>query len=231
MTRSFFVSALAFFAAALTAATPAARAAKSDPPEGWKLVFQDDFEDGDAEGWEATDASAWKVTEDKGGKVYALFGKSDYKPKVRSPYNISLVKGLDLGDFVLEVRLRSTTGDYNHRDLCVFFNHEDPSHFYYVHFGLKSDDHSNSIFLVNDKPRVSIAKARPAGTRWSEEYHTVRIVRRAEAGSIEVYFDDMDKPAMTAEDRTFTGGTIGVGSFDDTGNADDIKVWAPAGEK
>lgn len=227
MTRIHGLILIAAIAPLLCWAAPSARAAKSDPPEGWKLVFEDDFEDGDAEGWEPTDAKAWKVTEDKGGKAYALFGKSDYKPKVRSPYNISLVKGLDLDDFVLEVKLRSTTGDYNHRDMCVFFNHQDPSNFYYVHFGLKSDDHSNSIFLVDDKPRVSIAKERPAGTRWSEDYHTIRIVRRSEAGSIEVYFDDMDKPAMTAEDRTFTGGTVGVGSFDDTGNADDVKIWAP----
>ena len=75
--------------------------------------------------------------------------------------------------FVLDVKVRSTTRDYGHRDLCLFFGHQDPSHFYYVHLGKQADEHANSIFIVNGKPRVSIAesrtRARPgptAGTRF-----------------------------------------------------------------
>jgi hypothetical protein len=30
---------------------------------------------------------------------------------------------------------------------------------------------------------------------------------------------------MTATDKTFTWGQVGVGSFDDTGNWADVKVW------
>jgi hypothetical protein len=36
---------------------------------------------------------------------------------------------------------------------------------------------------------------------------------------------------MTAADKTFTGGRLGVGSFDDTGNWDDIKVWGTKADK
>jgi hypothetical protein len=51
------------------------------------------------------------------------------------------------------------------------------------------------------------------------------VVRSVADGTIEVYFDDMKKPVMTATDRTFLWGRVGVGSFDDTGNWADVKVW------
>ena len=35
-------------------------------------------------------------------------------------------------------------------------------------------------------------------------------------------FDDIKSPIMTATDKTFQRGHIGVGSFDDTGNWDDV---------
>jgi hypothetical protein len=46
-----------------------------------------------------------------------------------------------------------------------------------------------------------------------------------ESGAIDVYFDDMDKPAMRAVDKTFTSGLVGVGSFDDVGRFDDVSVY------
>jgi hypothetical protein len=39
-----------------------------------------------------------------------------------------------------------------------------------------------------------------------------------------VYFDDMEKPLMTARDTTFGAGQIGLGTFDDNGNFDDVKL-------
>ena len=51
------------------------------------------------------------------------------------------------------------------------------------------------------------------------------VVRDAEEGTIDVYYDDMDEPIMRASDTTFNWGTIGFGSFDDTGNIDDIRIW------
>jgi hypothetical protein len=35
----------------------------------------------------------------------------------------------------------------------------------------------------------------------------VSIVRKVDSGLILVFFDDMAKPIMTAEDKTFTAGT------------------------
>lgn len=213
---------LMVFAVVLSAAAAPAEPAKE--LNGMPLVFSEDFEKG-ADRWAPTDEKAWRVEDDKGNKAYSLFGKSKYEPPVRSPKNISWVKDLKVTDFVIEARVRQTGREYGHRDFCVFFGKQDATHFYYVHMATKSDEHANSIFLVNGAPRVSIAKERTGGTAWDNEYHTVRVVRNTETGLIQVFRDDMTKPIMTAEDKTFTEGEIGFGSFDDTGMVDDVRVW------
>jgi len=157
--------------------------------------------------------------------VLSLFRQSKYSPKVRSPLNINLAKDVVVGSFVLELKMLSTTRDYGHRDMCLFFGHQDSSHFYYVHIANQSDAHANSIFIVDDKPRVSIAQTRTEGTKWDDKWHTVRLVRDVGKGTIEVFFDDRAEPIMTAVDKRFTWGRIGVGSFDDTGCYDDIRLW------
>lgn len=189
------------------------------------LVFQTDFEDGKLGGWQPTDTKAWRIEKGHDGEVLALFGKSDYKPKVRSPRNINLVRNVVVGSFVMELEMLSTTKDYGHRDLCLFFGYQDPSHFYYVHIANRSDPHANSIFVVDGKPRVSIAKTRTSGTKWDDNWHTVRLVRSVKEGAIEVFFDGKPEPIMTAVDTRFEWGKVGVGSFDDTGRFDDIRLW------
>ncbi|HEC03159.1 MAG TPA: hypothetical protein ENI81_06435 [Phycisphaerales bacterium] len=186
------------------------------------VVFEADFEDGSLNAWQATDPAAWRIEDARGGKVLALHKQSDYKPEVRSPVNINLIKDVVVGSFELELQMHSTTRDYGHRDMCLFFGHQDPSHFYYVHIANQSDPHANSIFIVNGEPRVSIAKTRTEGTKWDENWHAVRLVRDVEEGTIEVFFDDAAEPIMTAVDHNFKWGKVGVGSFDDTGQFDAI---------
>ena len=202
------------------------KASDADAELKGALMFEADFEDGSLDEWQATDPSAWRIEEEPdGGKVLALFRESNYQPEVRSPFNINLIKGIEIGSFMLELKLKSTTEDYNHRDLCLFFGYQDPSHFYYVHLGKTADPHANSIFIVDGEPRVSIATTRSDGTDWDEKWHRVRLVRDLEKGTIEVYFDDMNQPIMTAKHDRFASGRIGVGSFDDTGQFDDIRLW------
>jgi hypothetical protein len=193
--------------------------------EKMPLLFEADFEDGRLGEWQATDSFAWRIEPGHDGKVLALYQQSEYEPRVRSPFNINLVRNFVVGSFVLEVKMRSTTKDYGHRDMCLFFGHQDPSNFYYVHIANQSDANANSIFIVDAEPRVSIAKTRTEGTKWDDNWHTVRLVRDAEEGTIEVFFDNGPEPIMTAVNKRFEWGRVGVGSFDDTGQFDDVKLW------
>jgi hypothetical protein len=112
----------------------------------------------------------------------------------------------------------STTEPYDHQDLCLFFGFESPEKYYYVHLGRKADMNANNVFIVNEADRKNIAKETSKGVEWKKDtWHTARLVRQGTTGKIEVYFDDMTRPIMKAEDKTFPTGLVGFGSFDDTG--------------
>jgi len=192
---------------------------------GLPLVYFDAFEEDSLERYEFSDPKAWKLGQSGDRNVLCQFQASKVENPVRSPFNRGLVKGLVLGDLVIDVQLQSTIKDYDHRDMCLFFGFQDPSHLYYVHLGKKADDHANQIFIVNGAPRRKISLESTPGTNWTDNWHHARVIRRVKTGTIEVYFDDMEQPVMKAVDTTFVWGQIGIGTFDDTGNFDDLTVY------
>jgi hypothetical protein len=189
------------------------------------LLVQEDFENG-ADRWQPVGGSQWEIMEaDDGGHAYRMTGKSSYKPPVRSPRIISLLRDVVVSDFEITARVQSTNYNAgNHRDMCIFWGYQDPSHFYYVHFGQKPDPHACQIFIVDGAPRKMITVKKSAGTPWDKAWHDIKVVRRVADGSMEVYFDDMETPVMTAQDKTFTWGQVGIGTFDDNGNWDDLTL-------
>ncbi|MCA9441182.1 MAG: hypothetical protein H6751_15835 [Candidatus Omnitrophica bacterium] len=207
----------------LTAVSGVAKDAGSD----WPVVYHEDFSSGKAEGWTFADPKVWKVVQDGDESFLSSTDDSDYKPEVRSPENIAWLEDLKVGSFVLDATVRSTQAEYGHRDVCFLFNRVDPVHYYYVHIATKADAHANSVFLVNGEPRVSICDDRTDGTKWTEHWHHVRVVRDVDSGKIQIFFDDMETPIMKASDKTFTEGGIGFGSFDDTADLLEITVRAP----
>jgi hypothetical protein len=202
--------------------------ARPDAPR-LPLVMKEDFSHG-ANHWQPTDPKAWKIIDTDHGKAYSLFRQSKYEPPYRSPFNYSLRKDIRVSDFILAARVQSTVPDYPHRDMCVIFGYQDPAHFYYVHLGKKTDEHANQIFIVNGAPRTKISTRTTPGTNWDDGWHDVKVVRGAD-GTIEVYFDDKSRPIMTATDKTFIWGQIGVGSFDDLGNWADVTLYGTKVEK
>ena len=198
--------------------------------KGMPIVFSENFEQG-SDRWDLTDENAWylhpKSTEE-GAEPNQVFGlnrrTSDYTPKVRSPHNIALVKDIKLSDFVTIFKVRSTNDTGNHRDCCIFFCHQDPEHFYYIHLGAVPDPNSGQIMIVNGEPRRPITDNKKK-VPWDDDWHTVKVVRDSSEGTIEVYFDDMETPHMKSVDKTFGAGRIGIGSFDDMNDFDDIIIY------
>ena len=178
-----------------------------------------------------TDPGAWRLSKDDSGPALELFQQSDYSPAVRSPLNIALIADKVFGDFILEADLLSTKEPYPHQDMCLFFGVQDPTHFYYAHLAVAADPHAHNIFIVNNQPRLAIAKQTTKGITWGlSQWHHVKLERKFSDGSIKVYFDDMTKAIMTAEDRNFAAGYIGFGSFDDIGKVRNIRVWGSSVE-
>jgi hypothetical protein len=203
-----------------TASSPAA-----DTLNGLPLLFSEDFENG-RDRWEVTDEKSWTHRVVDGNAVFGINRReSDYKPTHRSPFHIALIKDLSVADFVLTFKVRSTKDTGNHRDCCIIFNHQDASNFYYAHLGAKPDPASGQIMIVQNAPRRPIT-ANTKLVPWTDQWHQVKVVRDTAKGSIEIYFDDMETPHLSATDTTFGQGHIGLGSFDDMNDFDDIRLYA-----
>ena len=178
--------------------------------------------------WTMTDSAAWKSVHDSSGDAIELFKQSAYKPEVRSPLNIALLNDSSVGDFTLNLEALQTSKEYGHRDLCLFFGFQSPTQFYYVHMATAADEHAHNIFLEDHAPRRALATSTTKGIDWGTNvWHHLKLERSLKDGAIRVYFDDLSKPIMTAQDKTFGEGAIGIGSFDDTGKFRSIHLHAP----
>jgi hypothetical protein len=201
-------------------------------PDGYYLLYEQTFDSPTAiQDFVFTDPAAWKLTITNDAAGLELTAQSRYKPPVRSPVNIALLAGKVFGDFILEADLMQTGREYGHRDMCVFYGFQSPTNFYYTHLATAADPNAHNVFIVNGAPRKNFARQTTQGVNWGlGVWHRMRLERNASAGTIKVYFDDLSKPIMLAEDKTFQSGYIGFGSFDDTGMVDNIRIWGPSAE-
>lgn len=203
----------------------AAPSSDADTLHGLPLKLHDTFEDG-ADRWELSDEASWAGRIVDGNAVLSIVRRqSDYQPPHRSPLHIALLKDVEVEDFVLTFRVRSTLDTGAHRDICVFFGYQNPANFYYVHIGARPDPNSGQIMVVKDAPRRAITDNKQP-IPWTDGWHQVKLVRSVEEGTIAVYFDDMQNPWQTVEDKTFGKGLIGIGSFDDPADFTDIRLYA-----
>lgn len=169
-----------------------------------------------------SDPDAW-VKSDKTGRL-DLVRTSKYSPPHRSPVSLAILEGQEWASFELEVQARSTGRVYGHQDLCLIFGYQDPAHFYYVHLAPAPDAHAHNIFLVDGAARRALLPIPEYGLDWGRDWHSLRLVRDGEEGSVAVFVDGAAVPVLETVDLTFPKGAIGVGSFDDTGDFRDMRL-------
>ncbi len=205
-------------------------------PAGYKLLYSQSFDaPASLKDIVVRDPATWKHTKtDGGGSLELAYDTKKYKDpnKLRSPFHLALVADKVFTDFVMDLEMQSTIAPYPHQDMCLCFGFQDPEHFYYSHLAIKTDDHAHNIFIVNNAPRTKISTETTPGIEWGDKkWHKLRLVREASTGKVEVYFDDMAKPIMKANDKTFGKGWIGFGSFDDIGLIRNVKVHGTSVEE
>ena len=106
--------------------------------------------------------------------------------------------------------------------------HIDSTHFYHVHFSGKSDEKRNIVAIVNgkDREKISIENADQIPTRLTDmNFHDFKVTYNSDSFKICAYLDNMETPFLTVVDTTFRSGMVGIGSFDDIGCVDDVKLW------
>jgi hypothetical protein len=163
--------------------------------------------------WEFDGSGVWKME----GDVLVLEKAGVPAGPIRRPAALAILRGRSFEDVKFTVDIRSTApADLAVRDVLLILGYQSPSRFYYVHLSAKTDNVHNGIFLVDnaDRRRIDDGKARARLT--DQEWHRVRLVRRATTGSIQVFFGNETEPTLSATDRTLVSGRVGVGSFDET---------------
>ncbi len=185
------------------------------------LHFHCNFTPKEMNEWEFPHRDDW-TSETADGRTFLHMVRMGKPGVPRRPLQFARLKGVNVGSFTLSVKVRRL-----HRSMIIVFNYVDTLHFYYAHVSRQTGREvsvHNGIFIVNGGARYRIAglDAPPAlpGPGW----HTIRIVRNAKTGLIEVYSDVQKAPLFTVVDKHFDCGQIGLGSFDETGDFADFDL-------
>lgn len=186
-----------------------------------RISFHDGFESGNLDAWQLPFPEDWTILS-QGGNRYLHMNRSREPGVPRRPLQFALIKDAKVGSFDFQARLRREG-----KSMIVVFNYVDTLHFYYVHLsgdrGTEQPVH-NGIFIVNGEPRKRIAGTEAPPALPDRDWHRVRIARRVDSGSIQVLTDDHNTPLFSVDDSTFTCGQVGIGSFDETGDFDDVAL-------
>lgn len=206
----FIVAAVAIFVTSMQA-HPASR----------QVNFHGDFSSGKLDAWQFPFPEDWVVREE--GPLHFLHMLRDRDPLVpRRPQQFARIKGINVGSFTLETRLRR-----EHSSLLIAFNYVDTLHFYYTHLsvdaGAKVNVH-NGLFIVDGGPRRRIAGVEASPVLPDKNWHNVRVERDVNSGSIKVFVDADAQPRFSVVDKTFKCGQVGLGSFDETGDFTDVRL-------
>ncbi|MBI5833036.1 MAG: hypothetical protein HZB16_12130 [Armatimonadetes bacterium] len=199
-----------------------------------RATFEDRF-DGDLSRWQPLHAENWElrmVREDGlDNHILALRTAPPLRPGVRRPAETLLVRDRVWRDVTLDVRARSLrAATVVGRDVVLIFGYVDDLHFYYAHLSNDSNGSTHNVIMkVNGddpdpaKQRVTIQAERRPEPRLTDGWHAMRVEHRAD-GAIRVFMDALDKPLMTAQDTTYPAGGVGLASFDDTAEFDDVRI-------
>ena len=166
--------------------------------------------------WQFEDPAAWEWQGEGETTTLVLKKPSQYKPKVRRPFNLAWFSEAEWGSFTLTCEARLDVFNKGNNDLCIAFAGVSDSEFYYAHLGETADGVHLQLHVVNQADRKAITTNRAKVLPWQpNHWHQIKLVRDASSGSIKVWFED--QVVLEASDKTFGKGRIGLGSFDDLG--------------
>lgn len=172
--------------------------------------------------WSVPNLSDWKVDNEGGSTILHLVTPRGPVPGPRRPIQFALANTPDFEQVTIDADAKPLQ-----RSLIFVFAYRDPAHFDYAHLstdtGLKQPVH-NGIFHVFGGERVRISsQVGPAAFPAIDHWYHVRLVYNGHSGAVNVSVDGKPIPALQAVDRSLTGGKVGLGSFDETGDFKNVK--------
>jgi len=210
-----------YFSLAVLASLLMAAIAAYAGPVLRSIEFTEDFTHGRLDPWQFPYPEDWQIGSE--GPLHFLHMLRSREPLVpRRPMQFALLRGINVGSFDFELRVRRAQSS-----LLLVFNYVDTLHFYYTHLsadpGAKVDVH-NGLFIVDGGPRRRIAGKEAAPALPDKEWHKIHVQRDVPSGSIKVFVDDEAAPRFSVTDHTFNCGRVGMGSFDETGDFADVRL-------
>ena len=177
--------------------------------------------------WQLEDPAAWEWQGEGDATTLVLKKPSQYKPKVRRPFNLAWFGGAEFGSFTLTCEARLDVFNQGNNDVCIAFGGRAESEFYYAHLGETADGVHLQLHVVNQADRKAITTNRAKTLPWKPgHWHPIKLVRDVSSGSIKVWFEN--ELVLEASDTTFGQGRIGLGSFDDLGAFRKVTLTAAA---
>lgn len=173
--------------------------------------------------WTVRFASDWKVERDGDTETLRLTQAREPLPGPRRPIQFALTDVPAYSRVTVEADVKPLA-----RSLLIVFAYQDEAHFDYAHLstdtGIQQPVH-NGVFHVYGGERVRISDVQgpaafPATARW---YH-VELTHEAATGAVSVKVDGRPVPALKAVDASLRAGKIGVGSFDETAEFQNVKI-------
>jgi len=214
--------------ACLLAALAACSApAAGGPPEGFELVYSQDFE---SAGWctdfGASDPELWASDREGGGGTAFCRGSSGREGPFGSPPDFLWLGGVSVGDFVLEFDVFLPAPGV--QELAVYFGIETPESFVYASLAPHADARRHDVFRVDHAPPLSISKLRTFGVALpAGVWQRVRVARSTVGGRVSIAFGERPATVLTAGNGALAPGWIGFGVRGGPAHFDQVRLWAP----
>ena len=224
MFRVFLPFALATCLAAEPALPPAG---KSLAPE-FPVVFNETFDRG-LEGWLARESSGWEIA-GKQNPYLKLTTKGEPGP-FRAPLSW-IVRGDRRPNASSTISARGichTPLKTPGRDLLLIIGWRGPLDYHYIHFSAENSAVHNVMMRVKPEGRELLPHAsQPVPKLLKADWQTIRVWYDKPSGMLRCYVDDMETPMMSCKIGGLPAGAVGVGSFDDMVEFDDVVLKAEA---
>jgi hypothetical protein len=189
------------------------------------------FEDHGVEDWTAYGGGNWIISTEKDRGNVLHLQKSGPIPQtpLRRPANLLLLPAAPQGPFTLDLDVRTLQMKEKGADICLFYAVQDEVHYAYVHLSNDSDGKVHQVIMNVDgtaKTRTRIHQEKKPPPSLTGEWQHVRLIRDND-GNVQVYVDDMTTPVMTTQNSPAIPGRIGIGSFNDRAQFDNITLTTP----
>jgi hypothetical protein len=188
-------------------------------------LFASDTLDAFGRPWSVPVGADWKVEKQDGAQVLHLAEHRGPLPGPRRPIQFALADVPEYGGLTLEADVKPLGGS-----LLLVFAYRDAAHFDYAHLSIDTaakEPVHNGIFHVYGGERVRISSEQgPAAFSTTGRWHHVKLTHDARNGTVDVSVDGQSVAALHAVDLSLSAGKMGVGSFDETGEFKNVRIFA-----